>query len=451
MTTRILPIPLGGSGGGGAQGPQGPQGEMGPQGPQGPAGIDGRDGADGVQGPQGYQGPQGLDGQNGADGAQGPQGPAGANGQDGVQGPQGPAGADGAQGPQGEQGPQGPQGETGAQGPQGPQGESAADSTVVLTQEQYDALAEKDPDTTYIISDAPAVDLDSYRDVITIENDISTVTGVEGKLYLYNGRILEWTEDDGVWGEWVDVLNNSRSTFKNLYYSYIPSSMDGEIITTFGYVYGDKWDAVYNKSNQSLDFYLTTDTERVTLKSRVTKNGGTVRVEPGFGSPVNVTWVEGAMTFSPADLSNNSQLTYNCPVAVTGGHFVASAYQGLVRTSGVQGGVGIPYWNKDGSVVSKYSEAYVSEIRINPTGQYASGKKFLASDANTSYGPFFAPTTGGTQGMVLKAQGDWVAPTWVNFYTEYTNGIKFWKGTEDEYDAISTKDPSTLYIIVEEE
>ena len=418
MTTRILPIPLGGSGGGGAQGPQGPQGETGPQGPQGPAGIDGHDGTDGVQGPQGFQGPQGLDGQNGVDGAQGPQGPAGADG---------------------------------AQGPQGPQGESAADSTVVLTQEQYDALQEKDPDTTYIISDATAVDLDSYKDVITIEGDISAVTGVEGKLYVYNGRLLEWTEDDGVWGEWVDVLNNSRSTFKNLYYSYIPSSMDGEIITTFGYVYGDKWDAVYNKDNQSLDFYLTTDTERVTLKNRVAKNGGTVRVEPGFGSPVNVTWVEGAMTFSPADLSNNSQLTYNCPVSVTGGHFVASAYQGLVRTSGVQGGFGIPYWNKDGSVVSKYSDVYVSEIKVNPNGQYASGKKFLASDANTSYGPFFAPTTGGTKGMVLKAQGDWVAPTWVNFYTEYTNGIKFWKGTEDEYDAISTKDPSTLYIIVEEE
>lgn len=50
----------------------------------------------------------------GRQGPPGPQGIPGEAGPQGVPGPQGPAG------PQGEQGPQGPQGEPGPQGPQGP-------------------------------------------------------------------------------------------------------------------------------------------------------------------------------------------------------------------------------------------------------------------------------------------------------------------------------------------
>jgi len=201
MTTRILPIPLGGSGGGGAQGPQGPQGETGPQGPQGPAGIDGHDGTDGVQGPQGFQGPQGLDGQNGVDGAQGPQGPAGADG---------------------------------AQGPQGPQGESAADSTVVLTQEQYDALQEKDPDTTYIISDATAVDLDSYKDIVLV--DSLPASGAEGKVYAIVNTdgttdYWAWDEEDGSVGEVVNARRyGADQTLLTARFDYVPDDVNGVVI-----------------------------------------------------------------------------------------------------------------------------------------------------------------------------------------------------------------------------
>jgi hypothetical protein len=70
---------------------------------------------------------------------------------------EGGAGSQGPQGPQGEQGPQGPQGEKGEQGPQGEKGEQGEPgqsiNVVVLTQEQYDALATKDANTFYAIKE----------------------------------------------------------------------------------------------------------------------------------------------------------------------------------------------------------------------------------------------------------------------------------------------------------
>ena len=70
----------------------------------------------------------------------------------GPQGPQGEQGQQGPQGPQGEQGQQGPQGPQGEQGPQGPQGETGGTYPVWFgTEEEYEAITTKDPDTIYFI------------------------------------------------------------------------------------------------------------------------------------------------------------------------------------------------------------------------------------------------------------------------------------------------------------
>jgi Collagen triple helix repeat (20 copies) len=159
----------------------GPKGDPGPPGEPGPPGADGAEGPPGADGARGPAGPAGADstvaGPEGPPGATGPPGPAGPQGADstvpGPQGPEGPAGAQGPAGPAGADstvpGPQGLPGVDGAQGPAGPPG---ADSTVPgpagpegppgpaglpgetwieLTQEEYDALAEKDPNALYVI------------------------------------------------------------------------------------------------------------------------------------------------------------------------------------------------------------------------------------------------------------------------------------------------------------
>lgn len=127
------------------QGPQGPQGLQGPQGVQGPQGNTGPQGSQGTTGPQGFQGVQGA---NGPQGVRGFQGNQGVQGNVGVQGNQGVQGERGPQGFQGVQGPQGNQGANGV-GTQGPQGASV--QWTVLTQEDYDDLPVKNPNTFYLI------------------------------------------------------------------------------------------------------------------------------------------------------------------------------------------------------------------------------------------------------------------------------------------------------------
>lgn len=98
------------------------------RGPAGPEGPQGQTGPQGPQSPQGPAGPQGPQGPAGADGAEGPRGPQGLKGNTGATGETGPQGPRGLTGPQGPQGPQGPAGSIGArgyagpEGPQGPQG-----------------------------------------------------------------------------------------------------------------------------------------------------------------------------------------------------------------------------------------------------------------------------------------------------------------------------------------
>lgn len=114
----------------------------------------------------------------GVPGPQGEPGEKGDKGDPGDVGPQGPAG------PKGDKGDTGPQGETGPQGPVGPAGEAAGVSSFngrtgsvmpqegdytaemvgaipaaavqsiqAVTQEEYDALGEKDAATLYLITE----------------------------------------------------------------------------------------------------------------------------------------------------------------------------------------------------------------------------------------------------------------------------------------------------------
>lgn len=151
----------------------GPRGERGERGPQGIPGL---------QGPRGEIGPQGLQGIQGQKGETGERGPAGRDGvvtfenlsqaqrnslkgDRGETGPQGQTGSQGIQGPPGRQGERGPAGANGAVGPQGRQGDRGPAGTAgeniinqlnrqplkywCGTEEQYNAISNKDPNTIY--------------------------------------------------------------------------------------------------------------------------------------------------------------------------------------------------------------------------------------------------------------------------------------------------------------
>jgi hypothetical protein len=80
-----------------------------------------------IQGPPGPEGPQGIEGLQGPQGLTGPGGLQGPKGDTGAQGPVGP---EGPQGPVGPEGPKGDKGDTGAQGIQGPKGDQGEQGVV---------------------------------------------------------------------------------------------------------------------------------------------------------------------------------------------------------------------------------------------------------------------------------------------------------------------------------
>lgn len=100
-----------------------------------------------------------------------------------------------------------------------------------------------------------------------------------------------------------------------------------------------------------------------------------------------------------------------------------------------------PTWNSDGVItgVEDYNAGF-GFTQIN--GSYQ-----VMLTLNASSFQIYAPTTAGTKDQVLLSNGSG-APVWAN-QNSITGGISFWKGTQAQYDAIATKDNSTLYIITD--
>ena len=108
------------------------------------------------------------------------------------------------------------------------------------------------------------------------------------------------------------------------------------------------------------------------------------------------------------------------------------------------------WYDKDYGIIIKNNDYPLYDVgfKLNPNSQYNT-PKYVYSKNNSEIGPFFAPTTTGTTGYVCVAGNGWAAPTWTA-PESLTNGVKFWKGTQDQYDAIGSGnyDASTLYIII---
>ena len=93
----------------------------------------------------------------------------------------------------------------------------------------------------------------------------------------------------------------------------------------------------------------------------------------------------------------------------------------------------LPGWNSQGVITG--STAYYSKSQgINGTSYY------VFSNSNTNHPAIFAPTSAGTAGQPLLSNGSG-APTW--------GGYKFAFLSQSAYDALSTKDSTTIYFIVD--
>ena len=90
-----------------------------------------------------------------------------------------------------------------------------------------------------------------------------------------------------------------------------------------------------------------------------------------------------------------------------------------------------PRYNNQG-IITGDTQVYSQNLNINGTS------KGLIQTTNSSFGTIYAPTSAGTQNAVLLSNGSG-APVWASY--------KFQFITQTAYDALSTKDSTTIYFI----
>lgn len=93
-----------------------------------------------------------------------------------------------------------------------------------------------------------------------------------------------------------------------------------------------------------------------------------------------------------------------------------------------------PKWNAEGIVTGTTGNTvYERSLSINGTS------KTMLQTTNSDFTGIYAPTSAGTQNAVLLSNGSG-APVWASY--------KFQFITQTQYDALSTKDSTTIYFIV---
>lgn len=95
-----------------------------------------------------------------------------------------------------------------------------------------------------------------------------------------------------------------------------------------------------------------------------------------------------------------------------------------------------PSWNSQGIITGYHGLPYSQgQISIN-------GNDTIYLPRYGSNKTVYTPTSAGSAGQILQSNGAANAPVWSSF--------KIWFGTQTQYDAITTKDSSTIYFVKED-
>ena len=255
--------------------------------------------------------------------------------------------------------------------------------------------------------------------------------GETGKTYEYQGRIMQWVEGSGYTAEWLRPLGElGNGEGEGLIYSTIP---EGQVLFEIYYSSYTHRSVVY--SGQTL--YL--------------KEGDNIISSAAVGSTFKFECNGNSSRFIQGEFKNGHIGFYrNSTPAFTNvwdGKANSSHYELIDKYNYpyALAAQGIPVWNANGQVVgTNYGTIGTKDIYINVTGTSSSNRLRVVTSVSSN-GPdrWFAPITGGDQGQTLVSNGSNAAPVW-------ETRIKVVKITSDDYEALTTKDPNTLYIIDDE-
>lgn len=225
---------------------------------------------------------------------------------------------------------------------------------------------------------------------------------------------------------------------------------DGKIMFSLRYQYGGGTRyAFMDAANQAIVYY--SDSAKTTEVARANYLGVPVQFAAETFPSNNYTWVEwkedGVYFYGK---SNYAFIENLINFHTEGVHFVRITDPTKATASDLGLGDnttnGIPIWNNEGVIVGKTVGYSTKDIQFNTNASkygYIGKVTFITNGTNNGPERIFAPLSGGTQGQVLVSDGDNAAPVW-------TNWVKPVKITSAAYEALVTKDPNTLYLIIDE-
>ena len=271
---------------------------------------------------------------------------------------------------------------------------------------------------------------DWQKQGILIVDELPEV-GNKDTIYSLDGVLYIWNPNAGYAANWYKPLGNTQTNEgTGLVYAY---PIEGQII--FNYSRNDAA-RVFKFHNGDLVVY---EADEATVVQTITL-GSTFSVTPyGNSFKIDGVYEKNYIGFRRTNVNISIGMAWDG--YVNGGHYEVLNVENhpYADTSS-----GIPEWDDKGNVIKRNTSVGTKIIYVNATGTSISNRMTVLTNG-TGNGPdrWFAPVTGGNEGQMLISGGDNAAPVWSDW-------IKVVKITSDAYEALVTKDPSVLYLIVDE-
>ena len=295
----------------------------------------------------------------------------------------------------------------------------------------------------------------------------------DGAVYNYNGTLIKYVDGPGNWGEWggaminttyvwqSDASNSRNSIALNSAVDFSANTSDGDMICQFRYMSSSNYDKFFfiDNTNSQILVYPNSGATGSSFTA-ITKNGAEVQISAYGNANVKVKWEGNIINFN---YGNPGWFPFTVTPSATTGHYeLVEGPKVLASNVWKTPGYGGQEYKNYGqpsnalyplpakidanyNIVEMGATIAPSSVRLNN-----SYYKPILTMAENSYGNlpnFWAPTTAGNQNDVLISSGSG-APTWQAI--SQLLGVSFWTGTQDEYDALGSYSPTTLYIIIPE-
>ena len=291
---------------------------------------------------------------------------------------------------------------------------------------------------------------------ITVPTKLSELTNDEGfvnsgevETQITNkGYITGYTETDPVFqASAASGISEQDITNWN-------AKLDSSALTPY-YTSAQTDNAISNATSGKQDT-LVSGTNIKTINNQSLLGSGNIEIQGGSGGGSNIIEITqaeyDALTAYTEDaiyVITDSQAINMDNYVTTGalGSYYTSAETDTAISNAVSGktdkvsviasssGYKFPRWNGQGCITGTSATAYQASQSINGSSRY------LYSNSSSSLPTIYAPTSAGSAGQPLLSNGSG-APVWASY--------KFQFISQSQYDALTTKDSTTIYFIINE-